>query len=136
MPPPKNLADVLGLTSPANANETHPDAVTVTDLPALCRGVITSRQWLDMIQRQITLNELPPALSIKLMEYGWGKPMDQIAVTTTVRYDHLPMDELAARTATILATLQELSAQIVSLKKAHAVPVEEPTGDEPLDTVH
>lgn len=97
----KSLADVLGVADPTLApeNRTEPD-IDPDSMSAkqFATAILTSRQYRESLLRRIIMDELPPGIEAKLMDYAWGKPVDRVEVEDkTKRLEDYSVDQLEER---------------------------------------
>lgn len=126
-----SLFDTLGLPPKEQASETRQSesAIPRKRLSArkFARALLESDEFKAYILNGIVLNDLPPVILCRLMDYGWGKPVERIEVKNkTDRFDRLPVSEIqdqikaSAERALFLASL---------LNKMSDESPSEPSGD-------
>lgn len=83
----QTLADFLAVIDPLNPDyqprEPEPDVCDLTG-KEFATGVLNSREYRESIVRRIRLDELPSAVECKLMDHGWGKPVETVKHEGTV----------------------------------------------------
>ena len=79
----ESLADFLGvaLGAPAEPTDTTPHLEDITDSKAFALAVLGSREFRAYIVNSLNLGDLPSAVLCRLMDYGWGKPVDRVEHT-------------------------------------------------------
>lgn len=98
----KSLAEDLGVIDPRPAEKRPTDdfdqLIDITDAKEFCRRVLSSREFRQYILSGIVLNDLPPAVITRIMDHGWGKPIERLEVKdTTDEYEDLTPEQLEAR---------------------------------------
>lgn len=119
----KTLADVLGVPPIIEAEADTFDEPT--SISAWARQILLSPEYRRSIQNRLILGELPPALELRMYDYGFGKPPDRLEVnSTTILAESLTAEQLDERAA-------RLSEMARFLRRAEQF-------DEPLssDSVH
>jgi len=99
----KSLYDSLleqGLITPdppPAASEPAPDVVSLTG-KAFAKAVLRSEEFRLYIIEGLMERDLPPAVLCRLMDHGWGKPVEHLKVTNTSNtFEALTVDQLEAR---------------------------------------
>lgn len=79
----KSLAEHLGVVDPRDRDPEAKPLPALTELTGVdfCEGVLNSREYRESILRRILLDDLPPAVELRLMDMGWGKPVDRVEHT-------------------------------------------------------
>lgn len=111
MAKPLSLADVLGVLDEKNGEtpSSTVDPVEITDPKEFAEAVLQSREFRQYVVRSLTLGELPAAVTTRIMDYGWGKPVDR------VEFKDISRDVTGMTKAEILEeirSLQELAAEL------------------------
>jgi hypothetical protein len=135
---PRNLAEALGIDNP-DPKAAKPDAAAeVPDLGArqFARTVLNSNQYRESVLRRILMNELPPAVETKLMDYAWGRPVERIEVEDkTTSYEEWSTDRLMARIQKLHAILDRLRDKDATEASSPSSPADE-DGAPPMPRVH
>jgi hypothetical protein len=71
----ETLADFLGLTPREPDRPAPPEKLTAKQF---CEAVLNSREFRAYIQNGIALGDLPAAIVCRIMDQGWGKPVDRV----------------------------------------------------------
>lgn len=71
----KTLAEYLGTAPSAPETSRLED---ITDSKAFALAVLDSYEFRSYIVNSLVLGELPSAVLCRLMDYGWGKPVDRV----------------------------------------------------------
>lgn len=76
----QSLAEYLKVepTVPTNVGQRLED---ITDAKAFAEAVLSSREFRCYIVNAIILGILPSAITCRLMDYAWGKPLERIEHT-------------------------------------------------------
>lgn len=79
----KSLAEHLGVSDPRDTDPARKPEPNLVDLTGMdfCEGVLNSREYRESILRRILFDELPSAVELRLMDMGWGKPVERHEVT-------------------------------------------------------
>lgn len=76
----QTLAEYLG-TDAAPTLDPVPRLEDITDVKAFAQAVLTSREFRSYIINSLTLGTLPAAITTRMMDYVWGKPVDRVEHT-------------------------------------------------------
>jgi hypothetical protein len=119
----KSLAEHLGAVDPRPEHKRPQDdfdaLIDVTEPVKFCKGIVESREFRQYILSGIVLGDLPPAIMTRIIDHAWGKPVEQLHVTSTVAVEELTPSQLEERAA-------RLSEMARFLRRAEQF-------DEPLD---
>jgi hypothetical protein len=118
----KSLADALGITDPVTKEE--PTDTDIGDLSArdFATRVLSSVQYRESVTRRIVMDDLPPAVECRLMDYAWGKPVERVEVEDkTPTTNTVPIDEIENRIAFLRNTIRLLIARGKQVKPEDVV---------------
>lgn len=79
----RTLFEALHLANPdtpAVIPEPLPEKLTARDFS---RAIVRSEEYRNSIRRRIAMDELPPAVEIRLLDYAYGKPVERMSLETT-----------------------------------------------------
>lgn len=105
---PQSLAEFLGvLPQVSEPDVDHPTAKTLLDVAdpkVFCQGILNSREFRQYVVSGITLGDIPPVVLTRIMDHGWGRPVERVEVEdkTERGLEHLTLEELEQR-ALVLA---------------------------------
>lgn len=75
----RSLAEALGTLPPVEGDGAPmPRLEDITDSKAFAKAVLESREFRQYIVNGLTLGDLPSAILCRLMDYGWGKPVERV----------------------------------------------------------
>lgn len=79
----QTLADFLGTNQDPPPPDSRPRLEDIADSKAFALAVLDSREFRQYVVSGLTLGNLPGFATIlgKLMDYGWGKPVDRVEHT-------------------------------------------------------
>lgn len=95
--PAQSLADFLGPVLPAQEEVASPAPQVALDSKSFSRAVLNSQEFRDYIVNSLKTRDLPAAVVCRLMDYGWGKPVEKFEVKDTTPLANLSAEELEAR---------------------------------------
>ena len=111
----RSLADSLTADAPSFELPTQP-AQPADDYAGMtgtqfAKAVLESSEFRQYIIKGLSTRDIPAAILTKLMDHGWGKPLEKLEVKTTTGsdLDSLSLPELRARLTERIAFLQELT---------------------------
>ena len=73
----QTLAEYLG-TDVAPPLDPSPRLEDITNAKQFAEAVLTSREFRLYIINSLTLGSLPAAITCRMMDYAWGKPIDRV----------------------------------------------------------
>jgi hypothetical protein len=76
----QTLADFFG-TSKVDPGPDVIQLEDITDSKAFALAVLNSKEFREYIINGLTLGELPSAIICRLMDHGWGKPVEHVEHT-------------------------------------------------------
>jgi hypothetical protein len=90
-----------GLIEP-DAPQTAPASEPTSELTALtgkafAEAVLSSQEFRMYIIEGLMERDLPPAVLCRLMDHGWGKPVERVEVKDTTHQDDITPEQLEAR---------------------------------------
>ena len=112
----KSLADTLGVSDQPG----QPEPETRVPLEKLTgkkfsQAVLNSIEFRTYILNSLTLGVLPPQVLCRLMDHGWGKPVDYLEVKdTTNQLEDMTVEQLEERAmylAEVARTLRRRSSE-------------------------
>jgi len=98
----KSLADFLDVQDPrtpeqlAQPEPKVEDVLDVADPKEFCEKILGSRQFRQYILNGIVIGDLPSAIVTRMMDHGWGKPVERVQVQAVQDLDGLSPSELRA----------------------------------------
>lgn len=109
-----SLADALGVPDPRDNEPPDEPFDPATSAKAFARAVLTSRQYRESLMRRIVLNELPPAVELRLYDYAYGRPVERMRIDDTSASKDLRIltnDELKSRHEYLLSLARQLARE-------------------------
>ena len=101
----KNLAEFLGVQNPRERESPRTPDPGILTPKRFCQAVLNSPEFRTYIVNGLVLGDIPPAIVIRLMDTGWGKPVDRLEVhETAAPLEQLSVEQLEDR-ALFLASL-------------------------------
>lgn len=76
--------------------------------PSRFKEMVEHPDYLRNLQTRLHAGILPPNLEIRILEYVYGKPAEEIDVTMHADFSSKTTDELMALAGTLTSQLQEL----------------------------
>lgn len=76
----QTLAEFLGISDPKQP-DLPVEPVGPLSAKEFCEQVLNSPEFRSYIRNGIVLGDLPPAIVVRLMDIGWGKPVDRLEHT-------------------------------------------------------
>jgi len=64
---------------------------------AFAQAVLQSQEFRMYIIEGLMERDLPPAVLCRLMDHGWGKPIERVEVSDPTRLDEMTPEQLEAR---------------------------------------
>jgi hypothetical protein len=107
------LAEVLGIHE-ADEQVTIEERPKKLQAKSFCRDLLASPEYRASLLRRIILDELPPAVECKLMDYAWGKPVERVAIT------HEQEDLRALTEEQLLVRLDDARRQLIERQTGRA----------------
>lgn len=112
----KSLAESLGLDAdlkPLATSDTPSVPYEGLSGKAFALAVLDSSDFRRYITAGLLAGDLPPAIAIRLMDYGWGKPVERIEVKDRTDED-LTVEVVEQRLERVQYFLQLLRTQRMS----------------------
>lgn len=111
--PIRSLADVLGIRDIQDPASKDPEVpLQRVNAKSFSQEILNSRQYRESLLRRIIMDELPPAIEAKLMDYAWGRPVEKVQVEdTTKRFADYTLDQLEARAKFLTETVSTMRKQ-------------------------
>ncbi len=112
----QSLAEYLGTNqaegAPIDDKKDSPSLLASTTCTAeeFAKAFLNSLEFKKYIVNSLTLGELPPAITTRLMDYAWGKPTEKLEITDkTARFEEMSVPELVQRIRLLQSALETLS---------------------------
>jgi hypothetical protein len=112
----ETLADVLGVRDPTVSVEASstpdpgPECFEHLSGKDFALAVLNSSEFRQYIVNGLAAADLPPAVLCRLIDHGWGKPVERVEVQTVASLDGLSPEELRAH-------LQERVESLVTMMR-------------------
>ena len=101
---PTTVAELLGVVLDEPVDTSKPKSAK-----AFCRNILESVEFRTYILNGIKLADLPAAVVCKLMDHGWGKPVDYVEVKdTTVTVGNFTPRQLEERMQFLTELLRKM----------------------------
>lgn len=84
-------------------------------VPKFAEDIVDDPEYLQGLKKRANLGILSPALEIKLLEYRWGKPAEEINVNLVSSYSDKSTEELLAIAAALQDELRQLREESSSI---------------------
>lgn len=110
---PRSLADVLGIPDPSIVDGPRelPASVNFDTLTGkdFARAVLDSADFRRYIVAGLAAGDLAPAVLTRLMDHGWGKPVEKFEVKdTTNPLENQSIEQLKERAAFLMRVINAL----------------------------
>jgi hypothetical protein len=80
--------------------------------PEYAKRVLRSREFHYYVLNGLVMRDLPPAILVKLMDHGWGKPVEHVEVKdTTDHLNGLSVEQLEARALFLADSARKLLSE-------------------------
>lgn len=114
----ESIADFLGESGveppdPNTEDLTPPleDAIDLADSKAFSLAVLNSREFRRYVVNGLILGELPAAVITRMMDHGWGKPVERVEFEDKTRaIEGLSLEELHDRHERITVAMTKIIA--------------------------
>ena len=109
----KTLAEHLGVIDPRPEEKRDTrdfdNLVDVTDPKEFCRRILNTREWRQYVMNGIVLGDLPPAVMTRILDHGWGKPVEHLEIKDkTDRLENISLDTLKQRVEFLQSVIRQL----------------------------
>ena len=117
----QSLADFLGTTAKVQAAEDLKSIVEdISDSKAFALALIGSIEFRRYIINGLTLGDLPAAVVCRILDHGWGKPVDRVEVKdTTDPLDDLDPSQMEERAFRLWEVAKQLRLSTSEAKAVH-----------------